>query len=166
MIQYELIHSNRRVKAFTIIELMVAMVIFVTVISLGLLLWSNVNSGIGKIQKDSEVFYEYVSFITTLEKDFSQAVDISNSGIQLDLSNDIEDISYVFHPDSIIRSINNRNTKFNLKVVNYDFKYFKSTDLIDWINLRFILQGKEISCLIYKSIKGKSIINTLLENGN
>jgi type II secretory pathway pseudopilin PulG len=160
------LHINQKVNAFTIVELMVAMVIFVTVISLGLLIWSNVNHGLGKIQKDSDVFNEYASFVTTIEKDFNQAVSITNSGIRLDLSNDIEDISYTFHPDSIIRSMNKRNTKFNLKTTSYEFNYFNKTDIIDGVKLQFKLNGKEIGCFVFKSIKGRSSINTLLGNGN
>ncbi len=162
----ELIHITPKLKAFTIMELMVAMVLFVTVISLGVLLWSNVNNGLRKIQNDSEVFYEYVSFVTTLDKDFNQAVFISYAGIRLDLSNDIEDISYTFHADSIVRSINNRNTKFAIKTINFELNYFQKTDIIDGINLNIKLQGKDIRCFVFKAIKGRSSINTLLGNGN
>lgn len=164
--KFDFVHIESKVKAFTIMELMVAMVIFITVISLGLLLWSNVNNGLGKIQRDSDVFTEYVSFITTIEKDLNQAVFITNSGIRLDLSNDIEDISYTFFPDSIIRSINNLNTKFGLHTTSYEFNYFQKTDIIDGVNLQFRLNGKEIRCFVFKSIKGRSSINTLLGNGN
>lgn len=157
---------DKKLKAFTIMELMVAMVLFVTVISLGMLLWSNVNNGLGKIQRDSDVFTEYISFTTTLEKDFNQAVVISNSGIQLDLKNDIEDITYTFYPDSIIRSINNLNTKFGLHTTSYEFNYYQETDIIDGVNLQFKLNGKDISCFVFKPIKGRSSINTLLDNGN
>jgi len=144
----------------------VAMVLFVTVISLGVLLWSNVNNGLKKIQNDSDVFYEYISLVTVLEKDFNLAVVISNSGISLDLSNDVEDITYTFHPDSVIRSINNRSTKFNLKTRSYELNYYKKTDLINGIDLQFNLKGKDITCFISKSFEGRSLIKTQLEDGN
>lgn len=147
-------------------ELMVAMVLFVTVISLGILLWSNVNNGLKKIQGDSEVFYEYISFITTLEKDMNQAIDVSHTGENLDLNNDVDDIAYTFYSDSVVRSINSVKTKFNLKTINYQFSYNDKSDIVDGVELRFMLQGKEIKCFIYRPTRGKSLIKTLLEDGN
>jgi len=93
------------------------------------LLWSNVNNGLKKIQSDSDVFYEYISFITTIQRDMDQALTVSHAGINLDLNNDVEDIAYTFYPDSVIRAINAVKTKFNLKMVNYEFNYYNKTDL-------------------------------------
>ncbi|HCT31378.1 MAG TPA: hypothetical protein DIW31_11775 [Bacteroidales bacterium] len=159
-------NTNQQLKAFTIMELMVAMVLFVTIISLGILLWSNVNNGLKKIQSDSDVFYEYISFITTIQRDMDQALTVSHAGINLDLNNDVEDIAYTFYPDSVIRAINAVKTKFNLKMVNYEFNYYNKTDLVDGIEFLFMLQKKEIKCYIYKPTRGRSLIKTLLEDGN
>jgi hypothetical protein len=147
-------------------ELMVAMVLFVTVISLGMLLWSNVNSGLRKIQNDSDVFYEYISLVNLLDKDINQAIKINSSGIKFELFNDIEDISYFFYPDSVIRLVNSTSSKFHLKTLNYELNYYKTTDIINGIKLQFNLQGKNTNCFLYKSIEGRSIIKTQLEDGN
>lgn len=157
---------DKRIKAFTIMELMVAMVLFVTIISLGMLIWSNVNNGLRKIQKESEIFYEYISLVTVLEKDFNQAEEVGNVGIRLDLVNDVNDVSYTFYPDSIVRSINSNRTKFILQTISYELSYIKNLDIVNGIDLHFKLQGKDINCSINKSIKGITLIKNQLENGN
>jgi len=157
---------NRKAKAFTIMELMVAMVLFITIISLGMLVWNNVSNGIRRIQNESDIFYDYISFITLLEKDVNQAVTIDNKGIRLDFTNDINDISYTFYPDSVVRSVDGNNYKFNIKTLSYKFSYIKGLDVVNGVDLHFKLQGKDIGCFINRSIEGKPLIKTLLENGN
>jgi type II secretory pathway pseudopilin PulG len=158
--------KDRQLGAFTIIELMVAMVLFITIISLGMLVWNNVNNGLRRIQNESEIFYEYISLITVLEKDFNQAEEIKNVGIGLDLANDINDISYVFYPDSVVRTINSNRTKFMLRTISYELSYIKNIDVVNGIDLRFKLQGKDIISFINRSVTGKTLIKNQLENGN
>lgn len=166
MRQRESTYINKKMKAFTIMELMVAMVLFVTIISLGMLVWNNVNKGLRKIQNESEIFYEYVSLITVLDKDFNQAEVIENVGIRLDLINDINDISYTFYSDSVVRSINSNRSRFILQTISYELSYIKNLDVVNGIDLRFKLQGKDIRCFINKTIEGKALIKNQLENGN
>lgn len=145
---------------------MVAMVLFVTIISLGMLVWSNINNGLRKIQNESDIFYEYISLITLIEKDFNQAEIIEVAGSRIDLTNDVNDISYTFYPDSVVRSKNSNSKRFTIKTTTYELSYLKGLDVVNGIDLHFRLQGKDISCFINRSIEGKPLIKTQLENGN
>lgn len=158
--------SNKKLPAFTIVELMVSMVILLTIISIGILLWTNVVRGIGKFQLDSDLYYNYIDLTNRLEQDLNNAVQVNMSGRTLSLSNDIAENTYTFYPDSVTLESKNAITKFNIKSNVIELNYYNETDIVNGLFIEFVLNGKQIPFHIHKPIRGRFQINTLFEDGN
>ncbi len=166
MKSYFKIVSNKKLPAFTIVELMVSMIILLTVISIGMLLWTNVVRGIGKFQTDSDLYYNYIDLTNRLEQDLNNAVQVNMSGRTLSLSNDIAENIYTFYPDSVTLESKNAITKFNIKSNVIELNYYNETDIVNGLFIEFVINGKQIPFHIQKPIRGRFHINTMFENGN
>jgi len=160
------IFTNRKLPAFTIVELMVSMVILLTVISIGVLLWTNVVRGIGKFQSDSDLYYNYLDLTNRLEQDLNNAVRINMSGRVLNLSNDTNESNYTFYSDSVTLENRNSFTAYYIKSTIIELNYYEDTDIVNGLFIEFTINGKKVPYHIHKPIRGRFQINTLFENGN
>ncbi|MBP7222209.1 MAG: hypothetical protein KBA50_03070 [Sedimentibacter sp.] len=160
------IDLSSKIPAFTIVELMVSMVLLVTIISIGILLWTNVVKGIGKFQNDSDLYYSYVDLTTQLQQDLSKAVLINISGRTLNLANDREYNTYTFYVDSVVRENSNARVKYGIKSNAMELSYQGQSDLVNGLFIEFNVNGKPIKFHAYKPIRGRFLVNLIFEDGN
>jgi hypothetical protein len=145
---------------------MVSMVILLTVISIGILLWTNVVKGIGKFQSDSELYYTYVNLTNLIDQDLNSAVSVYLTGRILKLSNDIAENTYTFYSDSVIRETGNATTTFIIKSNSLELHYLHESDLVNGMFIEFSVNGKPLPFHAYKPTRGRFQLNTMFENGN
>jgi hypothetical protein len=139
---------------------MVAMVVFVTVISMGFLLWGNLHKGLKYFQDNSEEYHQYVSLTNIIERDFIQATSIidNNNSLVLKIGNEI--ITYNFFPDSTVYSNQIKQFNYKIRFKSISTRYYMDTQSINGIGIEFIIQGKPVYFSVSKELKGKSLVNS------
>ncbi len=128
-----------KVKAFTLTELIVVMIIFTIVISLAFMALSMVKRQVGHIQKRTVAKEELIGLEKVLNKDFNTYGLADFSGNNLSFKSPIDSVNYVFEEGFLLRNrdtikISISNLTFfldgnNVKKGNVDAIKFISTEL-------------------------------------
>jgi type II secretory pathway pseudopilin PulG len=155
-----------RLMAFTIIELMVALVLFVTIISMAMLLWSNVQKGLSLFQKSSEEYYQFITLTARIERDFSQTQYTSFQVNSITFSTDSDETTYTILPYSVVCSNSKADIRYPVKLVRVTPFYYGDTDLVTELALEFEIQGKRITYHITRKVTGKQHFNSTLDYGS
>ncbi|MDD2196889.1 MAG: hypothetical protein PHE03_12825 [Bacteroidales bacterium] len=158
--------STHRLKAFTIIELMVALVLFVTIISMAMLLWSNVQKGLSLFQKSSDEYYQYIALTARIERDFIQSLSTTIQPNSFAFSNNTNNITYTILPNSVVCNNGRATITYPAKLIRVTPFYFSDTDLVSELALEFEIQGKRITFHIAKKLNGKQLFNNTINYGS
>lgn len=131
------INSVKSIKAFTIIEIIVALIISALVISLAYILLMNSEIYFDKLKEQSSHSIRYIDFYSTLKNDIHQCNSVSTEQNEIILSFDQHKITYRIEDNFVERSIPNKETsKFNVVIEDIEVKYLKNTKLVNEIILK------------------------------
>lgn len=161
---YNYISVSLTVKGFTIMELLVSMLVFISIVSVALLLLMNVQKGIGLIKKDSNYFSGYQKFSSMFEKDYLDALAVLENGNEITCRLSSGDVVYSFMDEKIIRSGGNTEFEFTIKLFKKQCFFYLDSDFVEAIDFTFSYHGEELPFYIYKEYDSKEQIKYLIEN--
>lgn len=154
------INKYKALKAFTILELVIGLVISSIVISMVYVIYENISKQMIEYSLQQEELMEYNQFQSILFKDIKLAkelVIIDQKHIRLDMQS--KQIDYFFYRDNIVRKSNAKET-FNLKVLGVEFNNReKVLEEQQTIKLKTSLLGQEIIVFEEKPISRAKQIN-------
>lgn len=145
-------------RAFTIIELLIALVLFVTVITMGLLLFSNVQRSLVRFQSHSERYYDYISLINKLEQDLNAATQIKHTTNGAIFFLYDADVSYSFSIDGVKRCDGNRTISFDISNAAFDVLYNDTDDDVVGITIVFAEEEHPLRFSVFRSLRSSSFL--------
>jgi len=156
--------KTHKLPAFTVMELLVSMFIFAIIVSVAFVLLMNVTKGIGHIKKDSAYFMNYHKFVSLFEKDMMDALYLKEEAGDILCVLPKGEVLYQFTSENIIRSSEDFDVQWPLKLLNKEVFYLDETDWLQSVDFKIAFHGEELPLFLYKEYKAKAYIKYQLEN--
>ncbi|PKP20789.1 MAG: hypothetical protein CVU05_08330 [Bacteroidetes bacterium HGW-Bacteroidetes-21] len=134
-----------RIKAFTLIEMIVAMIISSVVIGLALTVYGRINEYFIDLNKIGEKYNNTLMLVSNLRNDFERAIEIKgdNSQIMVLLENEMNN-TYDFNGDVVVRTSKEQSDTFFLPQKNIETKYCDDKqEYLSELTIDF-MQGEQI----------------------
>ncbi len=134
------ININHSIKAFTIIEVIVSLLISSIVISLAYTVFINSETYFENIKKQSSYSIQYIDFYSVLKRDINRSNSIAYINNELILKFDNDQVIYSFEDEYVEREVLNKRTNtFDIAISNIDVKHLKNTKFVNEIIIQ--IQG-------------------------
>ncbi len=125
--------GNNKVKAFTLLEIIIVLIISSTVITLAFWSYLNVSKYLKTYNENETLNQELVLFLSHFSNDISKAYTITEEKGYLHVNYYNSDpIEYDFYEDFIIRYFQNYPDTFKVSAVNYSYATEPLND--NWIS--------------------------------
>jgi len=146
-----MIFNNRRIKAFTIIEMLITMMISAVVVSITFFAYENISYNYNKYQANRDMLFDLELIYSNLYSHFqdSKTIKIKENTLIFEREANIE---YQFGGSFIINSILPNDTLFiNIEEVSTSYNsQFKNEGIIDELNIKVLMHKDTISLNFYK----------------
>ena len=152
---------HRKFKAFTLGELIVAMILSSVVVMSGYLVYQMMNRQLTHFKENSAIYFHVHEFKNTLSSDVldCQRMYLEKENIQLKISHD--SILYVFHSEYIIRKTSLSSDTFNFKLPSVSGSFNNknvSSGLIDCLDLTLNFAGELIGLHYFKAYDAVTLL--------
>lgn len=144
---------NKKVKGFTLIEILIAIIISLILISLTTNAYLIITNYFSRMESSYNTKKELFSFYEVFFKDWENSTRISKVNIN---SISIERISmgnlqYDFIPNCIIRRDGKLVDTFEVQNIGIAYGYYKYSDLIDSLNVKLVFNCDTFNFFFKKS---------------
>lgn len=131
---------QRRIKAYTLMEVTVSMLLAAVCISICYSAYGLINNYFSAFQKKNAITQEVLTLNATMDKDFLRAKYIIRTANGIHIKSPDQLISYNFGEQEVLRSVSGlRTDSFHLSPVNIIFRFrgheVQERDTIDQVNL-------------------------------
>lgn len=155
--------KNKKLKSFTILEVLISLLIMGIIIGLTYSLFNIVEKQLLTYQKDNNKVLDYNLFNTVFKRDIDASNDfnLNKNIVQLHFYNK-DTISYQILNTNVVRHHNFKADTFNVHVINYQLSQLtKKEDLVRVLELKLKLLNDEIEANYFlKKSVSKKINNT------
>lgn len=152
-------------KAFTILELLMVMVLAALVAGMAYSAWNIMDKGFIDFSENSDRLLDGTSFVAFIERDFSHARKISVYDGRLLLEGDDHSLEYLFEESGTIRKgykDGNISPVPSSVIISGMDSYFQGNPvnegMIDFCELRFMVLGKENVITLQKEYASDDLI--------
>ena len=154
---------NRKIPAFTVMELMVTMVISGIVVMAALQFYIIFNKLIYQKNNTMEAGKEALQFYYVLKNDTDSAVSLTSSreGIMMQLP-EKNFIQYEFFDKYVVRVLNNQSDTFRVKVTDLNSEKDQTTGYDNVIALEIENSKETFPILLEKTYTNDVLLNTTL----
>jgi len=158
---------NKRVKAFTIMEISIVMLISAIVIGIAYTAFNIINQSYSSFQHKNEDIAVLVRLDELLRKDFSRANTISRTTNGIFVKTGIDSVTYEFEPDFTVRISTIIDTfKLNVQDVVTTFETSPITAIspvteqnrIDELNFSILFENEKIPYYYHKQYSSSNLI--------
>jgi prepilin-type N-terminal cleavage/methylation domain-containing protein len=162
----------KRLHAFTLLEVLIAMVISTLVIGAGFVGYEFTMKQYYAYKENAGIMNEACAFQGVLKKDISLSSSVTLADQGINCIKKEHSIRYEFHPDFVLRiTADDLKDTFRVKNDSLQFMYqhIAQTDpgkQIDYTSFRMDLQGEKQSVIIRKEYGADGIINQVLNERN
>lgn len=133
-------YPNHFIKAFTLIEIMVALLISGIVISMAYVILTNSQLYFDKLKNQSSYSIQYIDFYSILKKDIDRSNTILMNNNELIITTDDNRISYKLENNFFERTdLTKKINKFDINIIDIEVKYLKDTKFVNEVILQ--IQG-------------------------
>ena len=157
-----------KVKAFTIIEITISMLIAAIVIGIGYTAFLIISGSYRSFRQKSEDLESLIQLDRLLKKDFAGADSIFKTANGLQFRRNRDSVQYDFQPDFIIRNSTITDTfKFQNQDVQplFENQAVNSSDVeqdrIDELNLTIVFRDEKIPYHYYKEYSSENLIERM-----
>lgn len=142
----------KKLKAFTIMEILITMIVSSIAISLIIGLYLNNQKALLQYMNISSVYSNNLDFLTLIKTDIEQSNYIIEAYSGIELHNKKQIIEYQFLESQVIRYTRTQADSFPVKIRDYEFLYLNNnSQWIEYINLSLNVDVFEKDILLSKS---------------
>jgi len=158
---------NKRVQAYTIMEVTIAMLLAAIVIAITYTVYTIGVKSYGSYTVKNSNMATLIRLDELLQKDFEKAEAINKTGTGISCANDGRVVSYEFIPEGVIRSSGITDTfKVNVETINLLFEHVPVTELalsgeesrVDELRLDLLFEENRISNSYHKHYSSANLI--------
>ncbi|MHB8208036.1 PulJ/GspJ family protein [Mucilaginibacter sp.] len=158
---------NKRVKAFTIMEITVVMLISAIVIGIAYTAFNIIGQSYRSFQHKNEELAVLIRLDELLRKDFSRADTISKTAGGIFVKTGTDSVTYAFEPDFTVRTSTIIDTfKLNVQDVTASFETSPITTIdpvseqnrIDELDFSILFENEKIPYTYYKQYSSANLI--------
>lgn len=154
-----LLFVNKKLKAFTILELTIGLLIVSLVIGMVYFIYNNITQQIVSYSKDQEALIVYHQFQDVFSRDVKLSKNISFQDKRIEIHIFAEKITYNVRENEIIRNGKIQDT-FDIKVADVTYKVNrKSINKYQTIKFSTEVLGRKVDFFEFKSLPVSQKIN-------
>ena len=153
-------------KAYTIMDVLLGMVVSSLVISIVFFLFTSVSKQNHDFQQVRVELNAYLIMNNVLNRDIDQAEEIYAMPNGFVLENTTTSINYQLKENQLIRATEQSEEVLFENCTELVSEKYKESALIAQLNLKIKIQEREIVCHYHKEYDQAAVINQLLINGN
>lgn len=152
----------KRIKAFTMLEALISLILTGIIIALSYSLFALVNKQMALFEKENMSIIEYNLFNSTLANDINNSNNFEYQDNELVLENYAKpQVTYRFETNYIIRALEgHKQDSFKLQVFNRDYKSI--TPKYNQLNMSLLLLNDTIQVNYFLTKQNSSVINKKL----
>ena len=161
------VQLNQKVKAFTIIEMTVVMLLSTVVISMAYFAFELLSKRYLKYKAQTEVYYKLTLLDQLLSKDFFLADSIKTDGEMLHTFQGNTICKYEFSQKYVVRQAASQTDTFYCKIQKHELLYNQQPilpgDIVDQLNLSLLFEEKKLDYIYSKHYDAAGQINKALK---